>query len=41
MLIVTELVWNVGILSVGSGLLTLMAALGFAVYAGMDGSPGV
>jgi hypothetical protein len=38
---VTERVWNLGILSVGSGLLTLRAAVGFAVHAGMDGSPGV
>lgn len=37
----TELVWNLGILSVGGGVLTLMAALGFAVYVGMDGSGGV
>ena len=33
-----ELLWNLGMLSVGSGILTLMAALGFAVYLLMDGS---
>jgi hypothetical protein len=32
-----DLVWNVGILSVGAGVLTVIAALGLGIYVVLNG----